>query len=204
MTSKTPYIYILRFENDKVYIGQSTSIIKRFINYKNLFCGGQPKLYNALVKYGWDSVQRELYEFPEEYLDAIEKMLIVAYNSVNEGYNCEWGGRRKGRKASRETIAKQTGEKNHNWKGGANRLCKSCNINKVHVRYNGRVESCCMDCISENTSLKYNGRKLIRKNRTGKERLICRTCGIENCYITPKGLLNSNCKNCLNQKRRKR
>jgi predicted GIY-YIG superfamily endonuclease len=41
-------IYKITSPTNKVYIGQSLDIEKRFVNYKGLFCKQQTKLYNCL------------------------------------------------------------------------------------------------------------------------------------------------------------
>lgn len=45
-------IYKITNPNNKIYIGQSVNIKKRFVNYKCLNCKGQIKLFNSFNKYG--------------------------------------------------------------------------------------------------------------------------------------------------------
>ena len=45
-------IYKITNPKNKVYIGQSKDIIKRWYYYKTLHCKSQIKLYNSLLKYG--------------------------------------------------------------------------------------------------------------------------------------------------------
>jgi len=47
-------IYKITSPTNKVYIGQTWDIDKRKQNYSSLKCKGQTKLYNSLVKHGWD------------------------------------------------------------------------------------------------------------------------------------------------------
>ena len=47
-------IYKITSPTDKVYIGQSWDLEKRVKCYKGLHCKCQIKLYNSLVKYGWE------------------------------------------------------------------------------------------------------------------------------------------------------
>lgn len=46
-------IYTITSPTNKVYVGQSSSMIKRFCSYKNLLCKDQPRIYNSLKKHGW-------------------------------------------------------------------------------------------------------------------------------------------------------
>ena len=48
-------IYKITSPSDRIYIGQSIDINKRFRKYYNLKCKQQPKLYNSLCKYGVDA-----------------------------------------------------------------------------------------------------------------------------------------------------
>ena len=48
-------IYKITSPRGKVYIGQSRDIEQRHGYYKRLNCKGQIKLYNSLVKYGWEA-----------------------------------------------------------------------------------------------------------------------------------------------------
>ena len=58
---------------------------------------------------------------------------------------------KKGKVLSDETKKKisltKTADKNHNWKGGAERLCKTCKISKVYVSKKGFVSPHCLGCI---------------------------------------------------------
>ena len=56
-------IYKITSPNNKVYIGQSTNILERWVRYKNLNCSKQPKLFNSLKKYGSN---KHIYEIIEE------------------------------------------------------------------------------------------------------------------------------------------
>jgi len=65
-------IYKISSPSNKIYIGQSSNIKKRFNNYKNLHCKGQSKLYNSLKKYGWEQHKFEIiHELPEDVTQEI-------------------------------------------------------------------------------------------------------------------------------------
>lgn len=90
-------IYGLRNKiNNKWYVGESiTSIQDRWDSYKGLRCRKQTKLFRALVKYGYDNFEKIiLEECPEDQkiLDDREDYWIRHYDSVENGYNCRYGG----------------------------------------------------------------------------------------------------------------
>ena len=196
-------IYILYFPNGKCYVGQSVDCDDRFRCYSKLNCKKQPKLYNALCKYGWDAVRVEFTPCIESMLDMCEKCTIAGLNSVLDGYNCDWGGK-KNKRHSDETIAKiseshtgkskhnddskrrigeaargrtgnigrvftdehkrniseaVSGNKSHRWKGGADRICPTCKINKVHIFSTGRVAGDCKECRNKAKRFYYINKK---------------------------------------------
>lgn len=93
----------------KWYIGQSVDIIKRWEkDYRRLKCEGQPKLYYALQKYGYDGFDKILLEEctpDKKTLDERETQWMIHYNSIEGGYNLRGGGRGHGWH-SEETKAK--------------------------------------------------------------------------------------------------
>jgi hypothetical protein len=56
-------IYKITSPTNKIYIGQSTNIENRKYYYASIKCDKQPKLYNSLVKYGWE---QHIFEVIEE------------------------------------------------------------------------------------------------------------------------------------------
>lgn len=92
-------IYGLRNKvNNKWYIGQSWNIYDRWKEaYQYLGCKGQPKIYNALKKYGYDGFEKRIIEIcgeniPQEMLDLKETAWISHFNSFSTGYNLKTGG----------------------------------------------------------------------------------------------------------------
>jgi len=55
-------IYKITSPTNKIYIGQSIDVEKRWKVYKRLGCVLQKKLYNSLKKYGWDNHIHEIIE----------------------------------------------------------------------------------------------------------------------------------------------
>lgn len=91
---KTYVVYRHIFPNGKSYIGItcSTPYHRRWTSgarYRN-----QPKMNNAIEKYGWDNVQHEiLFEnLSRDDANKIEQEMIAKYNSIVNGYNVSAGG----------------------------------------------------------------------------------------------------------------
>lgn len=80
----------------KWYVGQSiTSIKNRWNEYRRINCYNQPKLINALRKYGYDAFDKVLLEecvADQSILNEREDYWIKYYDSVENGYNCRYGG----------------------------------------------------------------------------------------------------------------
>jgi hypothetical protein len=86
-------IYKLTSPSGKCYIGQSVNIEKRFTGYRILKCKSQPKIYNALKKYGANKFNYDIVETCNiKLMDEKEKYYIKLYDSIKNGYNCRSGG----------------------------------------------------------------------------------------------------------------
>ena len=95
--------------NNKWYVGQSIYSIKsRWKEYHRPDrCKGQTKLYKALKKYGIDNFDKIVLEecLPDrQILDSREDYWIRNYDSVENGYNCRYGGANG--KMSKESVQK--------------------------------------------------------------------------------------------------
>jgi group I intron endonuclease len=129
-------IYKITSPTNKINIGQSWNINLREQNYKRLECKGQSKLYNSLLKYGWEKhIFEIIHELPEDvtqdvldqyeifyweqYKDCGFEMLNLrepgSRGKLNEESkklislnrnNKAIGEKLKGRKLSKETIEK--------------------------------------------------------------------------------------------------
>ncbi len=85
-------IYKVINPKNKIYIGQSTDILKRFRDYKSLNCQGQPKLYYSLKKYGVENHKFEIVtECTIEELNNFERYYQDLYNVLDNklGLNCK-------------------------------------------------------------------------------------------------------------------
>jgi len=87
MSKKTVGIYCIKSPTDKVYIGQSHSIEKRFRQYKLLYCKDQFRIYNSLIKHGVDNHEFSIiYSLPtdisQEVLDEYEQLYMNRYREL--------------------------------------------------------------------------------------------------------------------------
>lgn len=77
-------IYKITSPTGKVYIGQSISIETRASKYRNAKCKSQTKLYNSILKHGWENHLFEIIhvlpkDTSRDTLDAYEQVYINAY-----------------------------------------------------------------------------------------------------------------------------
>ena len=81
-------IYKITSPSNRVYIGQSIDIERRFRHYKRLACKEQVKIYNSFLKYGVDAHIFEVIELCDtEDLNNRERYYQNLYDSVNNGLN---------------------------------------------------------------------------------------------------------------------
>ena len=86
-------IYKIISPTNKIYIGQSTNIENRKYYYSSIKCDKQPKLYNSLLKYGWEQHTFEIVEECSlEQLNEREIYWGTYYNVLGEnGLNLRLG-----------------------------------------------------------------------------------------------------------------
>ena len=89
-------IYKITSPTNKIYVGQSTNLKKREEDYQKLRCDKQPKLYNSLIKHGWE---QHIFEIIEECsLEQLNEREIywgMYYNVLEEdGLNLRLGDAR--------------------------------------------------------------------------------------------------------------
>lgn len=87
--------------NNKVYIGKSQDLERRYSSHKRNHLNPNTedyntKFYNALRKYGFENFVYEILEqsdnFTDEDLNKKECYYINLYDSINNGYNIQAGG----------------------------------------------------------------------------------------------------------------
>jgi len=119
-------IYKITSPTNRIYIGQSSNIKKRFTNYKSLDCKKQKRLYNSFLKHGVENhkfeilCQCELSELntkERHYQDLFSVLTssglnctLTEHESIRREYSIEtrkkMSDSRKGIKLSDETKAK--------------------------------------------------------------------------------------------------
>jgi group I intron endonuclease len=87
-------IYVLISPSGKCYVGQSKNVKKRWKSYTSLRCHSQPKLYNALKKYGPNNFLYKIIHLCETISDANTQEIryMSLYDCILSGYNCREGG----------------------------------------------------------------------------------------------------------------
>lgn len=113
-------IYKITSPTNRIYIGQSTNIEKRFKDYNLLRnCKTQTKLYRSLIKY---NPNNHIFEIIEECLESElnerERYWQEYYNCVDEGLNCRFTKTDdKSGKVSKETLIKMSKNHTRPWLG---------------------------------------------------------------------------------------
>ena len=88
----TIYKYI-NLKNGKVYIGQTVQSLEKRAKYNGEGYKHCLHFYSAIQKYGWENFIPEILEVVDEKIaDEREKYYICLYDSVNNGYNIDYGG----------------------------------------------------------------------------------------------------------------
>jgi group I intron endonuclease len=84
-------IYKITSPSGKIYIGQTVDFSKRLSAYRRLHAQGQTKLYNSLLKYGFDNHIIEMIKRCEpQELNYYERYYQEYYNSVLDGLNLRY------------------------------------------------------------------------------------------------------------------
>lgn len=113
-------IYKITSPTGKIYIGQTINANKRYCTYRKKNCKNQSKLYNSIIKHGWEShIFEIIHTCTESELNEMEIRYIKEYNSFNtiNGLNLKSGGNRQ--KLSDETRQKisESSKGNTKWLG---------------------------------------------------------------------------------------
>lgn len=100
------FIYKLTTPDNKVYIGKTKSLKRRFVKYKN--CIEQGLMYIEIQKHGWQNIKKEILyqsEYNEELFSELEKHYIRLFNTFDSdnGLNSQSGGK-KGFLTSKKSL----------------------------------------------------------------------------------------------------
>lgn len=85
------HVYMITSPTNRVYVGSSSNIEKRFSNYKCYDCKYQRKLYNSLKKYTWQLHKFEIvWSGPIEEMLKYETLIGFGFNVLEpENLNCK-------------------------------------------------------------------------------------------------------------------
>ena len=87
------FIYRLTFPSKKSYIGQTIRDIHKRLEEHQYASSSCVAVYYAIQKYGWEKVEKEWYEVPDEDLNFYEEMLVALLGTLSPGgYNLKEGG----------------------------------------------------------------------------------------------------------------
>lgn len=122
-------IYKITSPSNRVYIGQSIDIERRFRHYKRLACKEQVKIYNSFLKYGVDAHAFEVLELCDtEDLNNRERYYQDLYDSVANGLNLLYvksehfngGHSEESKKKISDSLTGRTLSEEHKYKIGLN------------------------------------------------------------------------------------
>lgn len=83
------YVYMITSPSGRIYIGSTDNVIVRWNYYKKLYCKSQRKLYNSLVKYGFENHIFEIV-WKGNLLERLKYEYLIGtyYEVLNKGLNC--------------------------------------------------------------------------------------------------------------------
>jgi group I intron endonuclease len=146
-------IYKITSPSDKVYIGQSIDIERRFRHYKRMVCKEQIKIFNSMLKYGVDAHIFEILELCDtEDLNNRERHYQDLYDSVANGLNLLYvksehfngGHSEESKKKISDSLKGKTFTDEHKYKIGlsnSRRVLSSETIEKHRVNGLGKKAS---------------------------------------------------------------
>lgn len=114
----TVYLHKLK-QDGRVYVGQTNSSMKERAGSSGHKYKGCPKFWHAIQKYGWDAFEHILVKdkLTIDEANKLEDDLILKYNSIENGFNINRGGRNHTwTDEQRKTMSERNiGEKNPNY-----------------------------------------------------------------------------------------
>jgi group I intron endonuclease len=114
---KKGYIYKITSTSGRIYMGQTIDIKRRKTTYSKYRCKGQKRLYDSLVKHGWENHLFEILEEREEDYSLNEREIywIKVFDSYKNGLNMTEGGKviRLNEESLKKISEALKGEKNY-------------------------------------------------------------------------------------------
>lgn len=138
------YIYKMTSPSGKVYIGQTISIDVRKSKYRKLNCKGQHKIYNSLLKYGYDNHNFEIIEeidYDKDLLNDLEVYYIGLYKSNLIGLNIQAGGNSKTHTQETKDLISSKGK-------GRKRSIEVCDNMRSYFRENSTQNKIVLDILT--------------------------------------------------------
>lgn len=140
-------IYKITSPSNRIYIGQSVNIEKRFISYKRMYVKNQKqtKLYRSFLKYGFENHSFEVVEECEIInLNESERYWQEYFDCLNIGLNCVLTKTtNKSGKVSKETLKKmsEVSKGNKNWLGRKHtqESKNKISLSKIGLKYSDEV-----------------------------------------------------------------
>lgn len=178
-------VYILKFPNEKVYIGQTKNIKIRWeangIHYKK-----NKEMYNDILKYGWKNIDKEilLETSCEDIAYNNEIKYIQLYNATNseKGYNKSSGGKcsAKGVKMNSENkealYSRLYGNKYHLGYKHSNESKQKMSKSKIGKHYSVKTEFPKRKVICVETEIIYESLTEAERKTGINHSHICQVC----------------------------
>lgn len=106
-------------QDGRVYIGQTNSTLERRSRSDGSGYKHCPKFYHAIQKYGWNAFEHEIIadKLTLEEANDLEDKLILQYDSINNGFNINRGGKNHiwTEEQRQQMSLRNIGEKNPNY-----------------------------------------------------------------------------------------
>ena len=165
-------IYKITSPTDKIYIGQSRNINGRKSQYKRNFGKNQCRIYNSIVKYGWENHKFEvIHECQESELNELERYYIKLYDTFDteHGMNLTSGGDSVSREISEETRKKLSDAKKGTklWLGKKHTEESKKKMSVAHIGKKSNLGKKRSEEYKLKMSIARKGKKVSEKHRLG-------------------------------------
>ena len=180
-------IYKITSPTNKIYIGQSVNIEKRFKTYELLQCKGQPIIYNSFLKYGFDKHKFEvLCECDITELNDKERYYQDIFNAIGKnGLNCRLtkSSDRSGKLSKETKIKMSEAQKGKVFSENHKRKLSEANKKRKYSQETKRKMS------ESNKGMKFSKESIHKRSESRKKLIINTQTGI--FYLGLKEAANS-------------